>query len=193
MKFNSNSTDETSAPDWGYPDKIDLSALNKPVLMDRADEVLVALRRVMRATDLHSKQLVKQVGLTAPQLLIMQLLHRHGSMPSGELAQRVSLSQATVTSILDRLAAKGLVSRERSEEDRRKVFILLTESGAAKIADAPTPLQEHFVKQFGDLKDWEQAQIISALQRIAHMMDAHHIDAAPVLDSGDIHPPAPSQ
>lgn len=184
---------ESGAAHWGYPDKIELSALNEPVLMDRADEVLVALRRVMRATDLHSKQLVKQVGLTAPQLLIMQLLHRQGSMPAGELAQRVSLSQATVTSILDRLAAKGLVERERSEEDRRKVFILLTDEGAEKIADAPTPLQEQFVKQFGDLKDWEQAQIISALQRIAHMMDAHHIDAAPVLDSGDIHPPIAPQ
>lgn len=154
--------------------------------MDRADEVLVSLRRVMRATDLHSKQLVKQVGLTAPQLLIMQTLHREGSMTPGELAEKVSLSQATVTSILDRLQAKELIARERSEQDRRRVYILLTKTGAKKIQNAPTPLQEHFVKQFGDLKDWEQAQIISALQRIAHMMDAQHIDASPVLDSGEL-------
>lgn len=177
---------EHSEENWGYPDRMALSAIIRPVLMDKADEVLVALRRVMRATDLHSKQLVKQVGLTAPQLLIMQTLNQEGSMTAGELAERVSLSQATVTTILDRLQARDMISRERSEQDRRRVFVLLTDEGREKIQNAPRPLQDHFVKQFGDLKDWEQAQIISALQRIAHMMDAHHIDASPVLDSGEL-------
>lgn len=177
---------EYNQESWGYPDKMALSAITRPVLMDKADEVLVALRRVMRATDLHSKQLVKQVGLTAPQLLIMQTLHQEGSMTAGELADRVSLSQATVTTILDRLQTRNLIDRERSEQDRRRVFVLLTKEGGEKIQNAPRPLQEHFVRQFGDLKDWEQAQIISALQRIAHMMDAQHIDAAPLLDSGEL-------
>jgi hypothetical protein len=48
------------------------------------------------------------------------------------------------------------------------------------------PLQDYFIRQFSDLQDWEQTQIISALQRVAHMMDAQHIDAAPLLDVGAI-------
>ena len=44
--------------------------------MNRYDEVLVALRRIIRATDLHSRQLSKVSGLTSPQLLILQLLRQ---------------------------------------------------------------------------------------------------------------------
>lgn len=171
---------------WEWADRIRLSAILDERAMSKADEILVALRRVMRATDLHSKQLVKSIGLTSPQLLIMQILHREGSITAGQLAEKVSLSQATVTTILDRLQAKSLIQRERSETDRRKVFVLLTEQGARKLQDAPTPLQEDFIRQFADLKNWEQTQLISALQRIAHMMDAHHIDASPVLDTGEL-------
>lgn len=171
---------------WEWADRIRLSAILDERAMSKADEILVALRRVMRATDLHSKQLFKSIGLTSPQLLIMQILHREGSITAGQLADRVSLSQATVTTILDRLQAKALIQRERSETDRRKVFVLLTEQGANKLQNAPTPLQEDFIKQFADLKNWEQTQLISALQRIAHMMDAHHIDASPVLDTGEL-------
>ena len=45
-------------------------------------------------------------------------------------------------------------------------------------------LQENFIKQFRNLHDWEQTMIIASLERIAHMMDADHIDASPVLDTG---------
>ncbi|TCS39760.1 MarR family winged helix-turn-helix transcriptional regulator [Reinekea marinisedimentorum] len=154
--------------------------------MEKIDEVLVALRRVIRATDLHSKYLAKTTGLTAPQLLLLQTLRDKGSQTIGELAGFMSLSQATVTTIIDRLEKKSLVERERSTTDKRKVFALLTESGNAVLKDSPAPLQEQFARQFGDLQEWEQTMIIASLQRIAHMMDAQHIDAAPVLDVGTL-------
>lgn len=157
--------------------------VNEPA-MDQMQQVLIALRRVMRATDLHSKQLVKTVGLTAPQLLLMQTLRDKGSVSVGELAQDISLSQATVTSILDRLEKKGLVFRERSQQDKRRVYATLTDEGFEILKEAPTPLQESFTRQFRDLHDWEQTMIISSLQRVAQMMDAQHIDASPVLDVG---------
>ncbi len=152
--------------------------------MDQIQEVLIALRRVIRATDLHSKQLVKTVGLTAPQLLLLQTLRDKGGVPVGELASDVSLSQATVTSILDRLERRQLVVRERSQQDKRKVLAHLTDAGLDVLKDAPTPLQANFVRQFSDLQNWEQSMIISSLQRVAQMMDAQHIDASPVLDVG---------
>ncbi|MCQ3828955.1 MarR family winged helix-turn-helix transcriptional regulator [Microbulbifer elongatus] len=154
--------------------------------MDKIEEVLITLRRLIRATDLHSKQLVKTAGLTAPQLLLLQAIREQGQVTIGALAKEISLSQATVTTILDRLEKRGLVYRERSSEDKRKVHAYLTDKGADIIRDAPTPLQEHFVKQFRDLREWEQSMIISSLQRVALMMDAEHIDASPVLDVGDL-------
>ncbi|MAY15340.1 MarR family transcriptional regulator [Thalassolituus sp. TMPB967] len=152
--------------------------------MNRYDEVLVALRRIIRATDLHSRQLSKIAGLTAPQLLILQLLRQHTELTVGEVAQRVSLSQATVTTIIDRLEKRGFVKRERGSADKRKVYVYLTPEADAVLLNAPKPLQESFVQQYQDLHDWEQTMILSSLERVAYMMDAQHIDASPVLDVG---------
>ena len=152
--------------------------------MDQIDAVLIALRKVIRATDLHSKYLAKNTGLTTAQLLILQSIQNMGEVSIGEISKKISLSQATVTSILDRLVDKGLVYRERSSEDKRKVHAYLTEDALALIKDAPAPLQEQFTKQFGALNEWEQSMMISSLQRIAQMMDAEDIDASPVLDVG---------
>ena len=152
--------------------------------MDQIDAVLIALRKVIRATDLHSKYLAKNTGLTTAQLLILQSIQNMGEVSIGEISKKISLSQATVTSILDRLVDKGLVYRERSTEDKRKVHAYLTEDALALIKDAPAPLQEQFTKQFEALNDWEKSMMISSLQRIAQMMDAEEIDASPVLDVG---------
>lgn len=152
--------------------------------MNDIKDVLMALRRVIRATDLHSKYLAKTTGLTAPQILILQTIHDKGEQTIGSLANDVSLSQATVTTILDRLESKELVKRERSTQDKRKVFTRLTEKAHSVLQEAPLPLQDQFAQQFGELQEWEQTMIISALQRIAQMMDAEDIDAAPVLDVG---------
>ena len=152
--------------------------------MDRYEEVLVLLRRVIRATDLHSKKLSKTSGLTAPQLLILKTLRETQDLTVGEVAKRVSLSQATVTTIVDRLERGEYVYRERSTTDKRKVHVYLTEKAMQSLVDAPRPLQDSFIRQFQDLHDWEQTMILSSLERVAFMMDAQHIDAAPVLDIG---------
>ncbi len=154
--------------------------------MERYEEVLTALRRLIRATDLHSRYLNKTSGLTAPQLLVLQVLRNQGMQISSAIAKEVSLSQATVTNILDRLESRGYVQRERSAEDKRKIYVSLTDQGEEKIKQAPLPLQEYFVRQFKELPDWEQTMILSSLQRLAMMMDAQQIDAAPVLEVGDI-------
>jgi DNA-binding MarR family transcriptional regulator len=163
---------------------LDLNQEEKDQLLNQIEEVLIALRRVIRATDLHSKYLAKTTGLTAPQILLLQALRDKGQITIGELAQEVSLSQATVTTILDRLEKRGLVYRQRSETDKRKVHAFLTDEALEILKNAPIPLQEQFTRQFGDLQEWEQTMIISALKRVAQMMDAQHIDAAPVLDIG---------
>lgn len=150
------------------------------------EQVLVALRRVIRATDLHSKRLSKHAGLTGPQLLIMRTIRDLGEVTIGTIADKVSLSQATVTTILDRLEHRKLVYRVRSTQDKRKVHAHLTEDGADILARAPQPLQEDFIKKFQSLHEWEQTMIIASLQRVANMMDADDIDASPVLDVGPV-------
>jgi DNA-binding MarR family transcriptional regulator len=154
-------------------------------LMETYDQVLVSLRQIIRAIDLHSKKLERESGLTGPQLLIMQLIGTHGEITSGVIAREVSLSQATVTSILDRLERKGLLKRVRSTTDKRKVMVSLTEEGGKALEGAPTLMQESFIRAFNQLEDWEQSLILSSLQRVADMMNATDLDAAPLLDSTD--------
>jgi DNA-binding MarR family transcriptional regulator len=147
-------------------------------------EVLIALRKVIRATDLHSKHLVKTTGLTSPQILLMQTIRDEGDITIGEIATKMSLSQATVTTIVDRLEKRQLVYRQRSQEDKRKIYVCLTDNAHTVLIDAPIPLQDQFANQFEALQEWEKTMIISSLQRVATMMDAENIDASPILDLG---------
>ncbi len=154
--------------------------------MDTIEQVLVSIRQLIRATDLHSKQLTKSSGLTSSQLVLLKVIAEQYDVTAGEIAQRISLSQATVTSILDRLEGRGLVLRERGSTDKRKVYVRLTPEGSATLNSAPQPLQERFIQQFQQLQGWEQTMILSSLQRVAHMMDADQLDAAPMLDVGSL-------
>ena len=138
----------------------------------RSDEVLATLRRIIRALELHSKQLNKHVGLTGPQLVVLREI---GAMPDfsvGDIARNVSLSQATVTSIIDRLEQKQLALRLRSRTDRRRVTLQVTAPGRAILDAHPRFFQEQFVTDFERLADWEKTLILSSLQRVASMLSA---------------------
>jgi len=150
------------------------------------EEVLIALRRIIQSIDLHSRYLVRQFGLTGPQLIILQELSRLGEVSVGDLSKAISLSQATVTGILERLEKTGLVVRRRSEIDRRRVMVQATPACRDILKKAPPPMQESFTLQFKNLKDWEQTMILSSLQHLVCLMDAKNLDAAPFLATGPI-------
>lgn len=149
-------------------------------------EVLSAVRRLIRATDLDSKQLARQTKLSTSQFLVLELLAEHAPQTVGSIAERVGLAQTTVTNMVDRLEARGLVLRRRSETDRRQVNVLLTDTGRALHDKAPAALQTIFLANFATLRDWEKTAILSALQRVADLMEAKDLDAWPVLDVGSI-------
>lgn len=159
-------------------DTLGLKPTQREHLLDQIEEVLVALRRVIRATDLHSKYLVKTTSLTAPQILLLQTLRDKGQLTIGELAQDMSLSQATVTTILDRLEKRQLVYRQRSQTDKRKVHAYMTDEAMTMLKNAPIPLQDRFTREFSQLQEWEQTMIISSLKRVAQMMDAKPLTSA---------------
>ena len=63
------------------------------------DDVLVSLRRILRATSMHSRKLGRSVGLSAPQLLVLRTCRDEEWPTASEIARAVSLSQATITTI----------------------------------------------------------------------------------------------
>jgi DNA-binding MarR family transcriptional regulator len=152
--------------------------------------VIAALRRISRAIDLHSRLLLQKCGLTTPQLAALQAVERLQPVTVGVLAKEIHLSPATVTGILGRLEKRGLVIRARGDRDRRSVVVQLTKGGASLLKDAPSLLQDRFQSELSRLQEWEQTMILSTLQRIASMMDAEGIEAAPVLVPGVAGAPA---
>lgn len=153
---------------------------------DRSETALVALRRILRATELNSRLLASQTGLTTSQLIILQIIANAGKVLPSTVARSARLTQATVTSLVDKLERNGLVTRSRDTEDRRRIWIEVTPAGIHALADSPDLLHDRFRANFRALEDWEQAMIITALERVSTMLDAGAIDASPVLDIGDI-------
>jgi len=158
----------------------------RPPEREISDNVLIALRKIIQAIDLNSKKLVKQVGLTGPQLVILQEISRLGTVSVGEVAKNVSLSQGTVTGILERMEKRGLVFRQRSSQDKRRVMVNITETGKKLLINAPPIMQENFLEKFNQLQDWEKTMILSTLQRLVGMMDARTISASPFLSAAPI-------
>jgi len=151
-----------------------------------SEKVLISIRQIIRAVDLHSRYLARKYGLTGPQLLIMNEIARRHETSVGVLAESVSLSNATVTSVLDRLEKLGYVLRNRSDADKRKVLVKLTEKGVGKLRNKPSSLQDSFISEFEKLSEWEQTLILSSIQRVALMMKAEKIKAKPLLTSGPL-------
>jgi len=149
---------------------------------DISYDVLVTLRQIIRAIDMHSKQLVKKYGLTGPQLLVLKEIMSSEDINIGRVAKKVSLSQATVTNIIDRLETRGMVTRERSSQDKRRVIVRVTEKTEGLLASDPSVLQEDFVEEFRKLEEWEQTLILSSIQRIARMMNAEDIELTPDIE-----------
>jgi DNA-binding MarR family transcriptional regulator len=147
---------------------------------------MAAMRRIIRAIDLHSRSLVQRFGLTGPQLVVLKELMERSPQPVSSVAASVNLSQATVTGILDRLERKGMITRERDNHDKRKVMVSPTSAADDAMAGAPPLLQEHFTDAFAKLADWEQTQILSSLQRIVALMEAGDVEAGPILTTGPL-------
>jgi DNA-binding MarR family transcriptional regulator len=155
-------------------------------MSNRSTTALIALRRILRVTELNARKLAQQSELTASQLLLLQFVGQEGRALPSSIARGIELKQATVTVLTKKLEESGLVSRHRDTDDRRRVWIELTAAGRSLLDNSPDLLQHRFEQAFRQLAPWEQSMIVTTLERVAAMLDAEDIDASPVLDVGDL-------
>jgi DNA-binding MarR family transcriptional regulator len=146
-------------------------------------EIITAIRKIMRAVELRSRQLLYQTGVTGPQLAALQLAAQMDSASASAISRHLHLSRSTVTGVLDRLETRGLIKRNRNELDRRGNVIEVTPRGRDLLASAPPLLQDQFRRQLAKLDEWEQTSILASLQRLANMMDAEDLSVGAVLDA----------
>ena len=185
--FDRRSTLTNTLPIEGTPTPWHASLMTDRIF-DRTDASLIALRRILRATELYSRDLAHSAQLSPSQLRVLQIVagKPEAYATPKELALQMGLSQATMTSLVDKLETRSLVTRQRSETDKRQTNVVLTEAGRATVDNAPDALQQKYVRAFEALPDWQQAQLVASLEQVAAMLDAEDLDASPVLTMGEI-------
>ena len=152
----------------------------------KTTDALISLRRIQRRTELYARSLAQSADLSVSQLKVMQLLASHDAATPSELVRMTALSNASITSLIDKLEARGMVGRRKDPADRRKVVLALTETGRDVLKTAPNTLQDHFELLFSNLPDWERSMVVSALERVADIVDSRSevTDSEPILDVG---------
>ncbi|KAF0093934.1 MAG: putative regulatory protein associated with the ectoine operon [Puniceicoccaceae bacterium 5H] len=133
--------------------------------------ILRAVRRIVRSVDVHSRRLTGLAGVTVPQLLCLLSIKESGSLSVRDLARKVELSPSVVVGIVDRLEANGYLTRTRSQRDRRKMDLELTEAGLQLIRNTPSPLHERLQAGLKNISQLERATIALSLERILELLE----------------------
>jgi DNA-binding MarR family transcriptional regulator len=153
---------------------------------DSSLRILHALRRIMRAMDIHSRRLAAERDVTSVQLFVMKMLATEEVETATEVARRVHLSPSTVVGIIDRLEEKGLAERSRSSTDRRVVRIQLTESGLKVVENTPHPIEDLLANQRNGLGEDEERRIADGLEMLVALLDADRLDAYTPYGKGGV-------
>lgn len=133
--------------------------------------MLGSLRRISHAMEVQSRKIDRDFGLTLPQLFVLGCIRDLGESTSRAIAAAAYLSPPTVVLILDRLEAKGAITRVRSTTDRRTVQTQLTAKGADLLEKAgPALLGDRFRQGYAALSEAERAGLKKALSQIAGLM-----------------------
>jgi MarR family transcriptional regulator, organic hydroperoxide resistance regulator len=124
-----------------------MTALPAPsVALD--DQLCFALYAASRAVTARYRPMLEEIGLTYPQYLVMMLLWETDHQTVGQLGSRLALDSGTLSPLLKRLTAAGLVTRHRRVEDERSVSIALTEQGRA-LQDKAFRISEEMIGAIG--------------------------------------------
>jgi MarR family transcriptional regulator, organic hydroperoxide resistance regulator len=94
-------------------------------------QICFSLNAASRAFGGVYRVILKDLGLTYPQYLVMLVLWEHGELPVKRLGEHLRLDSGTLSPLLKRLETAGLVRRERSARDERSVQVRPTEEGTA--------------------------------------------------------------
>jgi DNA-binding MarR family transcriptional regulator len=145
-------------------------------------QICFSLHAASRAFNGVYRVLLRDLGLTYPQYLAMLVLWEHGETSVKQLGERLRLDSGTLSPLLKRLEAAGLVRRERSAHDERSVRVRLTDDGAAlreRALEVPARIAAatgYGVEEIRELKE--------RLDRLTTALDAAASDTAGLPATG---------
>jgi DNA-binding MarR family transcriptional regulator len=129
----------------------------------QAADVLSGVRRLERGLRLAARAAERATGLTAAQLFVLEELAAAESSSMAGLASRTHTDRSSVSVVIDKLAAAGLVKRTPSSDDRRRTESQITRRGRAVLARAPLSPTKGLVRAVGRLPAAKVRQLATAL------------------------------
>ena len=150
-------------------------------------EILISIRKIVRAINLESKKIEKDFDISIPQLLCLNHLSRCTAYQTtvSNLMDLLSLNSSTVTGIVNRLEKKGLVARLPKQGDKRITYVALTASGLKLVESSPNVLHNQLTAKIQTLPVESQEMISKSLQIIISCLDISDLDASPMLAIND--------
>ncbi|OIR02297.1 putative HTH-type transcriptional regulator YusO [mine drainage metagenome] len=115
-----------------------MAKLNKSQL---SVQVLKKFRIIFGSVRQHFREVEEACGVTGSQLWILQEVAKTPDIGVSELAERLSIHQSTCSQLIEKLVTRGLVIKERSKEDQRRVGLCLTEEASRILKKAPGPAE----------------------------------------------------
>lgn len=141
------------------------------------------IRRVFQVLTEQSKRAENETNLTSSQLWVIKILKETSPMKVSDLARSMYLHPATMVGLLDRLEAKDLVKRTRSEKDRRVVHIDLTDQGRELETHSPEVVQSLLVKGLETLTGQKLAAISEGLAQVVNILGVKDVPPHLILSS----------
>lgn len=134
--------------------------------MQESRDILMCYLRVTQHMSQQFRNHFGRLNLTFPQALVLTVLGEEGPMPISALAEQTGSANSTVSGIVDRLEKLGLAKRERSEIDRRVIYVAATEKYKAMFRTAEANVSGYFSSLLDDMPEGDRAQILSALDKL---------------------------
>lgn len=132
--------------------------------LDRMEEMLGRFFRYFHA------RVEEEGGLSPSQYFLLRLLQRRGVHTVSDLANRLGMTAAGATGLVDRLVRTSLVSRRRDEADRRMVWVELTSAGAAALEEARRLRRSILEEYFAPLSRDEADCLVDLYQKLTDQM-----------------------
>ena len=140
------------------------------MLRELADEL--SFRNPMRK--MHAMRHWPSGRLSLVHLNVLMLVDDEGAMSMRGLAEALDVSQASATGIVDRMEQRGLVARERDEQDRRVIRVGITEAGQALIAGLAAERRDHMTQMVDRLTDDELAGLLTGMRAFRRIREEFH-------------------
>ncbi len=134
--------------------------------LEGTDHVWLVMLKAMRALTKYATAGIQETGLGLSDFGVLELLLHGGPLPVNTIGPMVDLTPGSISIAVDRLVAKGLVSRVESAEDRRVRIVALTPRGQDLIVSAFRKHSLQMKKVFSDLSAEELRSLEVALKQL---------------------------